>query len=111
FPVSRSPEPKALSPAANPTFRYTDTLYGRPRKHQSDRERHEHHLPGDIPANADRELPLRSGTSARGEVPGTFSRDARAATRRERPGEVRCVLPVCGRLSVKLHLYRGSGEH
>ena len=45
------------------------------------------------------------------EIPGALSRRPRAAARRKRPGEMRRLLPVRGRLSCAMHLYRSRREY
>ena len=58
-----------------------------------------------------RELSRRARPPARSGLRAALPRRARVAARRERPGEVRGLLPVRRRLPLQLHLHRSRREH
>src|SRR5439155_14472981 len=74
-------------------------------EHRRNRERHEHHLYGDVPAYDGGELSRWPRTAARGQGSGAVSRCARFAAGRKWSGEVRSLLPLRGELPGELYLH------
>ena len=65
---------------------------------------------GDIPGNVESHAHGRLSRCPC-EISGTLPRRSRAAARRKRPGEMRRLLPLRGRLPGRLHLHRSRRKH
>src|SRR5580658_5358926 len=94
-----------------PCFSVYYEKHAGPEKHRGHRQRHEHHLHGDVPAHHGRKLSRRQRSAQGSEVRSPLPRRSRAAARRKRPGKMRSLLPLRRQLSLELHLHRSRRQH